>query len=193
LLKVLDLIICIKKDEVKVRRKPYYMPIVPTLINAYARLYMYEMYQKIGLNDLIYTDTDSIIYTGDQEHKFNVSWKMGDFKLEYKDVSCTIFGMKTYVIHDDIKIAGVHKAGLKKEDVEAGFVKSKSMISVKSTDDISKAGTFKEVTRDLNQQHENHVASKKLMSEQFLYIDEDIEDLQFFLPRIEEFSREIGY
>ena len=81
--------------EVKPEKKRFYSPIIPTLINAYARVHMYKEMKKVPKEDLIYTDTDSIIFKGEHFDKFEISKKLGSFKIEMYDVPIFIYGNKT--------------------------------------------------------------------------------------------------
>jgi len=105
-----------KKTDVDVPRKSYYMPIVPCLINAFARCYMFDFFKRIPLDNLVYTDTDSCLFTSDYFDKFPIGSELGEFKVEYENTKCVIYGRKTYSIGDDVKIAGISKRDVTPDD-----------------------------------------------------------------------------
>ena len=62
--------------------KNYYAPIIPALINAYARIFMYQQFEKVKDGDLLYTDTDSCIMKKGNLGSFNIGNDLGKFKIE---------------------------------------------------------------------------------------------------------------
>lgn len=54
-------------------------PIISIYITAYARITLYNMFKTIGLENIYYCDTDSII----TDKKIKTSTELGDLKLEY--------------------------------------------------------------------------------------------------------------
>lgn len=166
--------------------KSYYAPILPTLINARARIYMYNQFKKIGKDDLIYTDTDSIVFTGNHTDKFKIGLNLGDFKIEEQDTDCLIWGRKTYRIGDNLKVSGVHKDQLKKEDFDKGYFEHEQMITLKTTNDLELVGRFKTEKRDLGQQLRDYHECLNLIQENRLLIDDDITDFSYFYTDIKE-------
>jgi len=57
---------------------------------------------------------------------------------------------------------------------------------VKTTGDIKLAGKFTEEERDLKEQLEKHEQAQKLFEAQDLYVDYDIEDINYFMPKVNE-------
>lgn len=169
-----------KKTDVNVPRKSYYMPIIPCLINAYARCYMFDFFKRIPLSDLVYTDTDSCLFVGDHFNKFPIGSGLGQFKIEYKSTPCIIYGRKTYSIGNDIKIAGISKRDVSLNDFEKGFVTTRRMVTINTTKDTSKVGTFVNEERDLLSQEENHNLIISKMESEDLLIDMDINDISYF-------------
>lgn len=176
--------IIFEKLEPERINKKYYTPIIPTLINAEARCIMYKELKKIKIEDLIYTDTDSIIFTGEYLDKFSIGKEMGEFKIVKQKTSARIFGRKTYKTGEEIKIAGIRLRGITEEDIKKGIVKTKKMITRKSTDDEKLYGKFKEETRNLMEQEEAHNKIYKEMKEQTIMIDNQINDIGFFIKKI---------
>ena len=175
-----------KKTDVKAIRKNYYMPIVPCLINAYARCYMYDFFKKIPLKDLVYTDTDSCIFINNHFDKFPIGKKLGEFKIEFENTKTIIYGRKTYSIGDHIKIAGINKRDVCIEDFEKGFVSTRRMITINTTKDTKKIGSFINETRNLLSQEENHNIIINHMESEDLLIDMDINNIDYFSDKINQ-------
>lgn len=167
------------------KKKPYYCPIIPTLINAWARCYMYDSLKKIPLKHLLYTDTDSIYFIGHYLNKFTIGNGLGEFKEEHRNKKMIIYGRKTYKIGDTIKISGIYSRGITEQDFESGFVSSRKMVTIKKTCDLSLVGSFIEEKRDLHKQLSDYTKSVQLLNDQQLLIDSDITNINSFLPIIE--------
>lgn len=166
-------------------RKKYYTPIVPTLINAWARVFMYQQMKKIPLKDLIYTDTDSVLFLNKKnKEKFKLGTDMGEFKIEYEDMEYRSYGRKTYRIGDEIKASGIHPANLNKEDFDKGHGTDNKMITLKTTPYIEEVGTFREEKRDFNEQLRNYNELMKKYDGEKLLIDCDILDINYFLDKL---------
>lgn len=176
--------------EGEFERKNYYAPIIPTLINAWARVFMYHQFKRIPYEDLVYHDTDSIIFTGEHLDKFEISGDIGKFKVEHTNKGIIIYGRKTYAIEGEenweIKIAGFRKKDISIEDFKRGNVKSKKMLSLKGGGDIVKAGTFVDEVRDLNEQLENFRKTEELMAKEKIYKDIHLLNINYFAQKIGE-------
>ena len=86
----------------------YVNPIISALITAQARLDLYEEKLKLPIEDLLYCDTDSIIFKGNHIKKFKISNELGDWKIEDEHKTCKILGEKRYYIGEKVKISGIH-------------------------------------------------------------------------------------
>lgn len=161
-------------------KKKFYMPIIPTFINAYARVMMYDMYKKVGIKDLVYTDTDSILFKGNHLNKFELGDNLGEFKVEHENESIIIYGKKTYAIGTEIKIAGFRKRGMNIEDFKKGEVSSLKMITFQTQGDTHKAGDFITEERNLNEQLEKFKEISNMIDSQQVIMDQDIEDISYF-------------
>ena len=106
-------------------------------------------YTKIGIKNLLYTDTDSIYYTGETPPDITTnSEEIGTFRIEHTNENMTIWGNKTYSIADEIRAAGVWKTDLKNEDFQKGIVQTRKMHTIK-TNEPNLIGTFYTNTHDL--------------------------------------------
>ena len=153
-------------------------------MNATARLTMYQQFKKIPQQDLIYTDTDSIKFTGNHKSKFDIGEGLGQFKVEHENTPMKIYGKKTYSIGEQIKVSGIHSKNLNKKDFDNGVIKGQEMNTINTTTNIDEVGKFRETTRDLNKQQEEYEQTKVLLEENKLYIDQDITDITYFLKTI---------
>lgn len=170
--------------------KPYYCPIIPTLINAYARIYMFKNIRKIPIKDLLYTDTDSILFKGNYKNRFNISKKLGSFKIEHENKTAIIYAKKTYSIGNEVKVSGFHKKDLNIDDFQKGQINSTKLFTLNTAYDLSQIGKPQRITRDLNSQLEIHKSREKDMQNRKLYIDANITDLTEYHQNIQKISEE---
>jgi len=93
-------------------RKPSYVfPIIPLYVTSYARMTMYRYFKKIGFDNVLYTDTDSVFTTKNIE----TSNSLGGMKLEKKFKELIIVKPKVYSgILDNgkciLKVKGIHRS-----------------------------------------------------------------------------------
>ncbi|MBS7251858.1 MAG: hypothetical protein KIH08_14895 [Candidatus Freyarchaeota archaeon] len=81
--------------------------IISAYITAYARLYMWHQLKKVGFENVIYTDTDSIITT---KHLHLEKGGLGQLELKYQtqlDEPSTFIRSKFYILGDVIKCRGL--------------------------------------------------------------------------------------
>lgn len=180
-------VVYINRNMNKGQMKKYYSPIISCLITANARVIMYNNFKKIKREDLVYTDTDSCIFTGDYLDKFKIGSEIGMFKIEKDVVSdkplintkAIIWGTKCKMIGNNIGVSGVFKSDLTKEDFEKGKVYAKKMMGIKNNRE-QEVGSFIVEERDLKKQLEEFNKVEELLGSQKLYIDKGIEDITFF-------------
>ena len=179
--------------EVDKTVKKYYAPIIPTLITANSRIFMYRAFQKVPLDKLVYTDTDSIIAQGNFFNKFKLGKEIGQFKIE-KDVEteeplvrtdAIIWGTKAKRVGNNMGVSGVFKSSLNKEDFEKGEVHSTRMMGIKNTRN-KKIGEFVVEERSLKKQLEEFKKSEDLLDSQMLYIDKGTKDITYFTKEIQK-------
>lgn len=173
--------------------KKYYAPIIPCLITAQARIIMYRCYKKIGVENLVYTDTDSCIMQGNMINKFNIGKQMGEFKIE-KDIEteedlintkAIIWGTKAKSVGNNIALSGVFKNDLDMENFKLGKIKYKRMLGLRNSRK-EEIGKFIIEERDLKKQLKDFKKSEEIMEKEILYIDKDIGDISFFSKKLEE-------
>ena len=145
---------------------------------------MYENLKRLPKEKLIYTDTDSCIMEGDFMKMFKIGKDIGEFKIEHENKEMIIYGRKTYLIGEDIKIAGFRRKEMTREEFEKGIIENRKMVTIKNTKDINKVGSFEKEVRDLKEQEEQHNKTNEIMEMQKIYIDKDIENINYFSERI---------
>lgn len=179
----IDMSYLYQATEIIKKKKKYYCPIIPALINANARIIMYKEMNKYDINDLLYTDTDSImIINKNNKYKSNKDSKeIGKFKTIEKQGISEVIGRKTYKFNDEIKISGISKNYINSESWKNRKIYYKNMNYIYSTTDIEKVGTFENKERDLLDQQQKYIESNKKLEELKIYIDNDITNINFFI------------
>lgn len=178
-----------RKDKPE-KEKSYYAPIIPTLINAYARVYMYKMFKRLPISEIIYTDTDSCIMKEGNLDRFKdvINEGIGFFKVEHKGERCIIKGKKTYAIGDEIKVSGFRKSDVTMKDFEKGEIKSRKMQTLKTSKDLKDVGGFIEETRDLNEQKEINEQIMSIYKKEKVFKDRDITNISYFTGDLVEIA-----
>lgn len=74
---------------------------------SYARLRLFDYLSRIPAKDLIYCDTDSVIFFCGGKLPFPVSNRLGAMKLEQWGKRCIPYLPKTYIFDDEYKAKGV--------------------------------------------------------------------------------------
>jgi hypothetical protein len=166
--------------------KSYYAPIIPTQINAWARVYMYRQFKKVPFKDLVYTDTDSLIMKSGNKNKVEIGEKIGLFKVENEREEIIINGKKTYAIGDEIKVSGFRKSDITIEDFKKGHIKSMKMNTLKSSANLEDVGSFSEETRDLDIQLKESKEIAGIYFKEKVFKDNDIKDINHFIKKIGE-------
>lgn len=179
-----------KKDKEEERDKGYYAPIIPTLINAYARIYMFKNYKKIPYEDLRYSDTDSILMKSGHLDKFKIGKELGAFKLVGEKEILNSKGRKTYLYGNEVKISGFNKRDISLDDFRKGEIRSLKMNTLKTSKNIKEVGGFFEEKRNLKEQEENNRLIDEMYNEEKIFIDDECKDISFFVEELEEISRE---
>lgn len=90
-------------------------------ITAYARIRLFKYMMLVKPENLIYCDTDSIIFVGDIP--FDISNKLGEMKLESEAGFAATFAPKMYQFGNEFKAKGV-----KREQAEE-FIKERCVIT----------------------------------------------------------------
>lgn len=160
-----------QKTETYIKYKPYYAPIISALINAQAKINLYEYIQNIPLKDLLYTDTDSFLFKNNHINKFKINDQLGSLKIEHQNQQAQIYGPKTYRIGTNIKVSGIHKKDLNIKDFQQGTIKSTKMTTILTAQPSQNIGTPNQITRDLIQQEQSLQEREYKLSKHKIYID----------------------
>lgn len=153
---------------------------IPIFITAYARIALYRMIEKVKEigGTLIYTDTDSVMFTffdhKDHEKKiketFEIDNKLGHYSLE-KFSSGYFHNLKMYILGDDEKITckGISGTENKKEFITTGKTTVKKPVkyrqSVKSVQGL-KANFWEQFDKKDNNKFMKRVLHKSNSSYQ---------------------------
>lgn len=76
-------------------RNTYYLPL-GMWIAMMGRVTLFKAMASIDADDVLYCDTDSIIYKGNKMPNVHIGEELGDWSIEAEDVSVYIVGPKTY-------------------------------------------------------------------------------------------------
>lgn len=175
--------------------KSYYAPIISSYVNAYARCYMYDLYNLFDKKDLLYTDTDSIIYKTNPKYSQRISqyldeFELGKMKVEHKATPFLCYGRKNYAIGDLIKVSGYQQRNMKFEDFTKGDITSLKMIGIKGGN-YDKVGTFIEQKHNLRESLlKQEEFDNKWKSNQIL-IDYNIEDVEYYHKEINKILKQL--
>ena len=96
--------------ETKRQISKYSSPIITAEITSYARLKLWKMLEKAGLEHCYYCDTDSIIldkYGYRKLKKYIKDGLLGFLELEKTSSYCEIFGLKDYKFGSSVRHKGV--------------------------------------------------------------------------------------
>lgn len=94
-------------------------PAIAAHVTDYARLYLWELMNKAGRDNVYYTDTDSLYvnHTGYIRLKPYIDkTELGKLKLEAKADYFKIYGPKDYVIGEKVILKGVPESAIKLEE-----------------------------------------------------------------------------
>lgn len=85
------------------------IPIIASAVTSYARMMLWELMQKAGMDNVIYCDTDSLFVNNDglANLKSQINpIELGKLKIE-KSGSCHIRGAKDYTFNGKVKLKGI--------------------------------------------------------------------------------------
>jgi hypothetical protein len=94
--------------------KEHSSPIISACITSALRVYLWELILICGIDNVYYTDTDSIHCNEDGMERLRLAGKLHDYELGKMKVECEYsavqyFGPKRYVVDDTIVLAGLKK------------------------------------------------------------------------------------
>lgn len=86
------------------------------MITSNVRIYLHKHLDMLGIKNVLYCDTDSIISLKELPKGIINQTKLGAFKLE-KTGACEIIAPKVYKFNDDVRIKGVPKRAIKNNTI----------------------------------------------------------------------------
>lgn len=122
-------------------QKKFYAPIISALITAGARIHLHKHLAAISYDNLLYCDTDSIIWVGTGE-EFKYTNDLGGLKCVAHDTSAYIAGKKTYTVGDTAKASGIGYTHITPSDLIAGTIVHKRMTGILTAPGAEHLGTF---------------------------------------------------
>lgn len=182
--------------------KSYYCPLLSALITAEARMYMYDLFKKVGKERLLYTDTDSCIFKGkikDIEKDIKIGNGLGEFKVEFEDEEFECWGRKAKRIGNVLKVSGVSRGDIKGYDKRTKRIKFRKMQGLKKDN----TGEFIEDERDLNKQIEEYNKQEEILRGIGIYVDNNIlndpyntdgkgkDDITFFKKELDKINIQV--
>lgn len=181
-----EMVAGIGRDKILFRKKwegelkKYYAPIIPALITAWSRNYLYKEMKKIPYEDLLYTDTDSIAFKGKHLEKFRLGKELGEWKVEAENTKINIIAPKTYQVGDNIKVAGFPKRDMTTEQFEKGEMQYKRMITKGTSDDEKKWGTFETKEWKLDDARVRYAEVMEKLEEPQVLLDLEVTEIGYY-------------
>lgn len=178
------------RKSVGVRYNKFFCPIIPAYATAFSRLFLLRHLEKFSPGQLLYTDTDSILFTGSLPDGISLSDSLGSWKLEDQDADSRIYCKKAYRIRDKIKLSGVSKSQLPSCSSEriklfdGGKIFHKRMVGMRR--DLQSAGSFEDISVDLDDSSSNYSKYINSLSNESLIIDDYESDISYFLPHLKK-------
>lgn len=150
----------------------YYAPIINILITAQARINITEDLLSFQPGQLLYVDTDAIIYKGPtpERIKYKKGKNHGEYKVEHKNSTCHIWGRKTYLISDQPRISGVPKRqqNITPDDDTVTFSVLRTKAATIAPEEV---GTMATHTRYLSDTTEKHTAEEQELMKATMWED----------------------
>jgi len=90
-------------------------PAIAAHITAYARMYLWELMQAAGLDNVYYVDTDSLMVnkTGYEALKARIhKSRLGSLKVEWQSDDVILNGLKDYEVDGSLKAKGIRKTAV---------------------------------------------------------------------------------
>lgn len=103
-------------------------------VTAYARMYMWSIFQRVGLNNIYYTDTDSLMVNTkvkDSIADLLDEFELGKLKIEHELHNAYIFNVKDYKSDELTKKKGVTKKAIQLNEntfKQRQFLKMRSIL-----------------------------------------------------------------
>lgn len=170
------------KKDLGTKYAKWYCPIICANTTAKARQILHQEMQKFKTKQLIYTDTDSILYTGNKPKNIKMGDGIGEWKTQHEDLPTIVYAKKAYSIGKDIKLSGASKAFLNLKDFKKGQVEYKRMKTAKEAETLLQIGEFKTIKTNLKQKQENDQI-KQAMLNQIAWFTDSKEDknIEYFI------------
>lgn len=151
-------VLMVKEHEKELSKTAH--PIFAIYTTAIARDILYNNLKKIPFDDLLYTDSDSIMFKGNHLNKFKINKEMGNFKIEFQNAIAEVVKEKRYRIEDENKEKTVYASVKNRSELTSEQLWGEEEIVVEKMkrrgagfkdNDWKKVGAFyKETIQDFN-------------------------------------------
>ena len=131
-------------------------------VTAYARMYLWELMKKAGLENVYYVDTDSLLVNeeGFRRLKNYINeYELGKLKLEFETDYINIRGVKDYNLKFKNRVKGIKESAVKIDDntyKQKQFLKTRTLLNKK----ISGVAVVKTVTKKLKREYDKGVVTE---------------------------------
>ncbi len=162
----------------------YFAPIIYNNITAKAKLILLEGLEKIGAENIIYTDTDSILYIpSDKELEINIGQEIGQYKKEYENAELQVYGRKMYMINDKIRVSGMDKRLTTKQDFEKGTIYARRIQTLGTAQTMQQIGQFKVLREDITRKIEDDALMELELENEDLIIDTSEKNVDYYFRK----------
>lgn len=152
---------------------------IAIMITAYSRDYLYKFLSKVKKDDLVYCDTDSIVLKNWKVYKkeFEISKKIGDWKIVAENEDCFVKSEKDYRVGERKKVSGVSRRVVAQMDFDnVKEVRKKVAIGVKDAlnnpgENFEKLGTFKDFVHTFKMSGKQDIVLPKVIDERKEWIN----------------------
>lgn len=175
------------KSPETTKKSKHYLPIVSYTVWAEARKILHQTMNKFKPENVLYTATDSIIYTGKTPGNVTIGTEMGEWKKELENEEVLIYGKNNYMIGKTIKLGGFQKKGITPEAFRKGIIHDRQTILPHAGTDSELWGTMKERISDINLKRTMWYENEERVEYSELLIDEKEE------PETLEYYEKEGY
>ena len=147
-------------------------PAISAQVTSYARLYLWQLMQKAGRENVYYCDTDSLMVNADGYDNLKSlidPYKLGALKLEWESDDFQINGLKDYVIDGKRKVKGIRKDAIEVSPGVFRQVKFRGIMGMLRANDLDNIH-ISQVEKHLNRKYSKGVVQDSGKVEPLRYL-----------------------